>query len=101
MGRFIIKLEDKYLEWSTVVDAPVTFGMTLDEFKAYYKDEYGASGMHGLDERLKRVEEKGTSSMIDDSLDSVISHNRAGKNETHLSKKKLIEWYVVKCQEPK
>jgi len=28
MPRYIIKLEDYYLEWSTVVDAPVTFGAT-------------------------------------------------------------------------
>jgi hypothetical protein len=41
MGRFICKFEDKddvyYLEWSTVVDAPVTFGMSLEEFKEYYR----------------------------------------------------------------
>lgn len=41
MGRAIIKLNDGkrdwYLEWSTVVDAPVTYGMSLKGLKAHEK----------------------------------------------------------------
>lgn len=84
MPRYIVKINNQYLEWSTVVDAPVTFGMSLDEFKEYYRDEYGESGMNGLGKRLKRVEEKGVSSHLDNSLDSLLSFNRAGPKETHL-----------------
>ena len=43
MGRFIIKLSgegrDFYLEWSTVVDVPITSGMSLKEFKKYLTHE--------------------------------------------------------------
>lgn len=57
MGRYILKIKDHYLEWSTVVDAPVTFGMLLPEFKEYYRDEYGRDGYRELKHRLERVEE--------------------------------------------
>lgn len=98
MGRYIVKLEDQgvdyYLEYSTVVDAPVTYGMTLNEFKAYYKDQYGREGMRNLQERLDRVTEIGTSSRIDDSVDEVFSCNRAGVGETKITKEEIIEIYI-------
>jgi len=82
------------MEWSTVVDAPVTFGMTLEEFTAHYKDEYGRHGLQfEFEQRMKRVEEKGTSSQLHDSVDEVISGNRAGKNETCLTKEQIIAGY--------
>lgn len=49
MPRYICKLQDGdtayYMEWSTVVDAPVTFGMTLEEFMEHYREEYGKRGL--------------------------------------------------------
>lgn len=56
MGRLIAKLGNHYLEWSTVVDAPVTFGMTLEEFREHYREQYGAASMAELEQRLARVE---------------------------------------------
>lgn len=100
MPRFICKITDKeqswYLEWSTVVDAPVTFGMSLEEFKEYYKDEYGRQGMQDLDKRLERVEEKGTSSMMHSSVSELISWNRAGKDGSILTKQQLIDVYCTR-----
>lgn len=108
MPRYIVKLVDKknknkayYLEWSTVVDAPVTFGMSLREFRAYYQDEYGKSSMNEFENRMVRVQEKGTSSHLDDSAEEVLQCNRAGKNEKHMSMEQIIEWYCRKKQEPK
>jgi len=97
MPRYIVKIKDKYFEWSTVVDAPVTYGMSLDEFRQYYQAEYGNDGMHNLDERLERVEAKGTSSQLDKDLKECIGFNRAGKNERQLS----IEGIYKKYQMPK
>lgn len=101
MPRYIVKLteEDKswYMEWSTVVDAPVTYGMSLENFKQYYKEMYGLSSLPELEQRLERCEAKGTSSMIDDDADEVISFNRAGKNETILTKQQIIDCY---CKAP-
>lgn len=95
MGRYIIKLKDHYLEWSTIVDAPVTFGMTLDEFRAHYQAEYGAQGMRDFEERLKRVEAKGTSA-IDRALDEVIVRNRAGPDEHSLRKHEIYKAYCLR-----
>lgn len=100
MPRLICKFTDNneswYLEWSTVVDAPITFGMSLEDYKSYYKDEYGNQGMSDLESRLQRVENKGTSSMIYKSLDDLIGYNRAGRNETVLSKQQLIDVYCTR-----
>lgn len=97
MGRFIVKFEDGndswYLEWSTIVDAPITYGMSKEEFFEYYKDEYGRQGLSDLDKRMKRVEEKGTSALTYSSVDTLISCNRAGLKESCLSKEQIIDFY--------
>lgn len=98
MGRFIMKLHDEkfqkdyYLEWSTVVDAPVTWGMPLEEFKVYYKEEYGNHGCRDLEDRLKRVEEFGISAYYPyDNLESYFGYNRAGKNGKTIGKELILE----------
>jgi len=86
-----------HLEWSTIVDAPVTYGMSLTEFKDWYILEYGRSSIDDLNQRLERVEKTGTSA-FDFSLDSILSCNRAGPKETELTKEELIEKYCRRIQ---
>jgi hypothetical protein len=99
MPHYIVKLDTKdgprYLEWSTVVDAPVTYGMTLDDFTQYWRKEYGAAADRGdrLEARLRDVESKGTDSYSDASVDATIANNRAGAGETCLTKEQLVEYY--------
>lgn len=68
MGRLIIKIEDPvdrkeyYLEWSTIIEMPITWGVTLPDFCEYYRWQYGRQGMKELPERLARVEQTGLSS---------------------------------------
>jgi hypothetical protein len=99
MARFIVKLNDGhrdfYLEWSSVVDAPVTYGMSLAEFRAYYREEYGNSSMDELERRLDRVNLRGTSCFTADSAKDLISFNRAGKGETCLTLEQVIDAYCV------
>lgn len=66
MAHSIIKVEGKYLIWSTVVDAPITYGMTREQLEKYWRDEYGRRGMEDLAERIGRADEKGTSAWADD-----------------------------------
>lgn len=96
MPRYILKLDEWYFEWSTIVDAPVTYGMTLESFKEYYKFEYGAQGMIGLPARLERVEETGTSALPRQTADQLITFNRAGDKEENLSKDLILEKYILK-----
>lgn len=91
MPRSICKLDGMYFEWSTIVDAPVTYGLSLKEFKTYYRKEYGREGMRNLDARLKRVEIHGTSALEGD-VDDVIAINRAGPGETQIDRPALIKF---------
>lgn len=36
MPRYIIKVADRYMEYSTIVDAVVSVPMSIHEFKEYY-----------------------------------------------------------------
>jgi len=94
MGRGIIKIKDRYFEWSTVVDAPVMPGMTEDDLRAYIKDEYGNKGLESLGARIERCDERGTS-FHGETLESVLDLNRAGEGETELTADKIYEEYCV------
>jgi hypothetical protein len=98
MPRYIIKLTDNdkdyYLLWSTIVDAPVTHGMSLEDFKIAYEQEYGRSGMSDLSQRLERVEQTGSSEYMGN-LESLLGHNRAGENESCLTKEEIIKKYCL------
>lgn len=99
MSTYIVKLEDKgvsyYLEWSTIADAPITNGMSLEEFKQYYQDTYGQEKMSELNERLARVEEKCISAFNYDNLSELLECNRAGEGESCLSIQELIQKYCT------
>ena len=106
MPRYIIKLPcdgtDYYLLWSSVVDAPITYGMTLDEFTAYYAIEYGAESMrYQFPERMSRVDESGTSDRIcRDSVERWTSYNCAGEDEVPLTFDELVDQWVRQPREP-
>ncbi len=93
MARYLIKLDKWYFEWSTVVDAPITYRMTLKQLIKYIKDEYGRTGLEELPSRLKRVEKQGISFLANVSVDEFIEFNRAGKNETSITKEEIIKLY--------
>jgi hypothetical protein len=96
MGRCIIKIKGKYFLWSTVVDAPISYGMTLNELKDYVGGEYGVQGLRHLKERLKKVEKHGTSMIDDASLEDTISLNRAGDNESEITADEIYEKYTLR-----
>jgi hypothetical protein len=100
MPQFIMKLhddrdnKDHYLMWSTIVDAPVTYGMTKEAVTDYFRERFGTEGMKGFDELMNLVEKSGVSLVPPyDDLDSYMNFNRAGKNETCISKQEIIDQY--------
>ena len=101
MPTYICKVNasgrDYYFEFSTVVDAPVTLGMTRKEFEKYYREEYGNRALESgeFQDRMKRVEAKGTSSHMHANVEELLSFNRAGKDETRLTIAQLIDAYCV------
>lgn len=95
---YLVKLNDYYFEFSTIVDAPTTFGMSLEDFKKYYREMYGLDGMRILDERLERVERYGTSSQLKETAAEMLGGNRAGPNEEELTTDEIFKAYCL--QEP-
>jgi hypothetical protein len=97
LPRYIIKLKDTdrdyYLMWSTIVDAPITYGLTLEQFQDWYREEYGKAGLAEFTERMTRVVQKGTSSNLHSSVEEVIKYNRAGPDETCLTREQILEKY--------
>lgn len=87
MPRYTLKLTDKdkeyYLLWSSVVDAPLTSGMSYDKYVRWYRYEYGEKA---LQEWLQ-----GTRNQI--SEEEVLEYNRAGDNESQLDKEGLLDLY--------
>jgi hypothetical protein len=100
MPNYIIRFDTprgaRYLEYSTIVDAPVTTGMTRDEFERHYVEQYGLTSVHDMRRRLAVVDKKGTSSMLHATVVETISYNRAGKDESRLTVSQLVDYYVTR-----
>lgn len=97
MSSFIIKIKDQYLEWSTIVDAPVTFGMELKHFKRYYQKSNGTNGMSHFQERIDRADKTGSSGYPPyNTLWSIIVGNRAGPNESELTEDEIYQAYCLR-----
>lgn len=94
MPKYIAKFNELYCEWSTVVDAPVSWLMPLDEFKEYYRAQYGENGLRDLPDRLGRVENQGTSAIDGFTPADLFGHNRAGPREGRIrTVERLIALY--------
>jgi hypothetical protein len=105
MPRYLVKMErdglTRYMEWSTIVDAPITYLLTLEEFTDYYREEYGRRAMEmEFEDRMKRVEATGISAH--DGVrerDSLWKYNRAGEGETQLTEEQI--WVKYHDERPK
>lgn len=90
MGRYIAKLaEDVYVDWSTVVDSPISFTHTRSEAIR----EWGA-------DRVARADENGTSILdgypAGNTPEEIVSGNRAGPRETEITVDEIIAAYDSK-----
>ena len=95
MGRLVVKLGERFLEWSSVVDAPVTELMTEHQFRRYLLQEYGASGLVGWEQQRARLDRQGTSSRSGLTLEELLQHNRAGQDEACVtSESEMVALYA-------
>lgn len=95
MGRCIIKLGDRFMEWSSISDAPHTPLLTEEQFLVYWRQEYGRARWHELGECLTRAKQNGSSY---GTVDSILKNNRAGKKDRKLTKKEIIAAFTVENQ---
>ncbi len=95
MSKLIAKFGGQYCEWSTVVDAPITYLMEKKEFTDFIKGEYGNSGLRDLPGRLARVEKQGTSSLEGTTVQDLLRYNRAGAGESHIAtEEEMVEKFT-------
>lgn len=90
MPHFVVKIgDDRYLKWSTVLDAPVTCGMCREEIKNFLMREKMQQAEFDVDGILEDADEPPSRR----SLDRLAEFNRAGDHETSLSKEELIKQF--------
>ena len=82
---------NSYCIWSTVVDAPVFYGMNREELARYYRENHESKD--DFLERMARVSKKGVSSHWHDNVEQLVRGNRAGPDEGTLSLEELREKY--------
>lgn len=97
MGRFLIRVDTdqgpRYLDYSTIVDAPITNGMTREECSAYLLEENGRRYEHEIEPSIARADAHGTSCRSATSATEAILCNRAGPNETKATLAEIVERY--------
>lgn len=101
MPRFFIKLNagdrDWYLIWSTVVDAPVSLGMSREEAGEHVREQYGRGQLESWwPGALKLLDERGVSSRGYSSHIDAVCANRAGAGESCLSPVEIVEVYCLR-----
>ena len=92
MGHAIIELDGAYLVWSSVVDAPITYGLTEYQLLCWLDEQHGANGRLWWDRVKARVEMTGSSETAY-TVEQILSNNRAGPGEIELTKQEIIEAY--------
>lgn len=95
MSHLVIKVRDYYLIWSSVVDAPVSFGLTYPDLVRWVRREEGLKGLALLDEQMKFIERYGTGS-CNIKAESLFSFNRAGPDESSLNEEEIYRAYCLR-----
>lgn len=94
MGRYIVKIKDKYTIWSTIIGAPIRWLKNLEDFKKEYLEDEMERIEKELEKRLERVENNDHSCEYPMSLDILLGGNRAGPDgSSELSLDEIYEQY--------
>lgn len=94
MLNVIIKLESNYIIWSVSDNAPKTHAMTKTDLLRWVEDNEGQDGIDAFDARLKRADERGSSSINHPAKDLLLN-NKAGDNGECLSESDLMKAYGI------
>jgi len=96
MGRGIVKLgPNQYVDWSTVIDAPVSYVLTADEMIERRIRQAKKEAEESTREALERADRTGTSYLGITGV-KVIDDNRAGEDESKLTREQLIEKFTYR-----
>lgn len=100
MGRSFVRHvmpdgEHRYLIWSSIVDAPITYGATLEQIRNYWKEEHGRRGLEDLDRDIFNNPDSWWTD-----LREVSGANRAGEGETKLTDEQIVKHYFLDKPKP-
>ena len=94
MPHYILKIKTtkgpRYVDWSTIWDAPTSKALTRAEVKKHWKVNYGAEVSADIDDRLKDADKYGTDDLDHRSVKQIIAGNRAGPRESELTLTQII-----------
>lgn len=99
MPRFNMRIKDKYFCWSTIVDAPITHGMTVEEYRKWYIFEYGniAYDEQKFNNMISALDKNasvyGNGIVESETIEDAILCNRAGENEAWITADEIYERY--------
>ncbi len=102
MPRIVCKFAtpegERYLIWSTVVDAPITFGLPLDEFEDYIRETQDQEdARYFRDVLLPRLEHNTTTSQMEPTVEELVTFNRAGIDQTTLTLEQIVDFFCIRC----
>ena len=104
MPTYIVRLDAErplYMEWSTIVDAPMSALMPREQFVRYYMERYQDEyedrnhARRHLDRRIARASARGTNAHSGVSAEQLLACNSAGLNEKALTPSEMLEQYRV------
>ena len=76
MSQFIIHKDGVFNLYTTICDGAIyNGGLTGEQLYEHFRREYGESGVRALPSRLERAKEKGTSAVMYDTLEELVSEN--------------------------
>lgn len=78
MPLYIVKIRDKYLEYSTITDTPVTSGMSREAMAEYLVQRSGPDRREFIEARLSKCDRRGTTDPVHSSAEDTLRGNRLG-----------------------
>ena len=86
--------ETRYLMWSTIVDAPISYALTEAEVIQFIREDAADTAERSGRPHLERAKAHGTSwHHHGRNADDMIANNRAGDDETTLTLAEIIDRY--------
>lgn len=84
------KRTERFFEYSSLFNAPVSFALREPEFCDYIREEYGEKGRKALSHRLFQARHFGSDHPNRYSAEQVVRHNKMGKGGKPLSLDEIV-----------
>lgn len=95
MGRCVIKLDDKYMHWTSVSDGPMSPLLPEPLFKRYWDAHYGLNGGFDYLIVMRDIARNKGCSAFGYTVDQVLKNNHAGVKGKHMSKAEIIKEFTI------